>query len=506
MTNRPERIRFARNAVSSYGVRVPLALSALLLTPYLYRSLGESGFGTWSIIFALASVFSLLQIGFTAGITKFVAELNARGTRAELEALVGSSLALMLLVGLLATGVSVALALGATGLAADGDQTAFQTSMIVIGAVMAIRLPCIGCSAVLNGYQRYDASNAAWMVSIVAFPLGAVIAVEAGLGITGVSISYAAALLLGSLASVAILRRVDPGLKLRPRGADLSTFRRIAGFSSLTMAADSMIFVSQRLDTVFIGALASAVAAAPYAAAVKLQSGLQSLTLPFVELLMPMVSDLSARGDREGLRRRFMISTRVALQITAPVAIAMAIFAEDIIAAWLGGSAVADAALIIVVLMAAQILTLSGAPAREVLIGIGRARLVAGLAMLEGAANLGVSIALIVSFGAIGAALGTLFAALAFTPVRIPIVARAVGCSTLRVLRESYAPAVASTLPGVAVMVVIYLGLEPGFGRAAAGICLGLGLAALVAVAQVGPRHIGGALRGLNAPATGPEG
>lgn len=43
-----ERRAVLRNAASSYGARALLAVSTLLLTPYLFRTLGAGGFGTWS--------------------------------------------------------------------------------------------------------------------------------------------------------------------------------------------------------------------------------------------------------------------------------------------------------------------------------------------------------------------------------------------------------------------------------------------------------------------------
>ena len=61
--------------------------------------------------------------------------------------------------------------------------------------------------------------------------------------------------------------------------------------------------------------------------------------LVILDLLMPMVSDLHARGRNEEVVRRFTIATRVALQLTLPTAVAFAVFASDIVHVWLGGSA-----------------------------------------------------------------------------------------------------------------------------------------------------------------------
>src|SRR5690349_1489685 len=98
----PDRRRFLRNAVTSYGQTALLGLSALLLTPYLFRKLGTGGFGTWSVMFTLTTIFSMVEIGFAAGPTKFIAEHRAREDRARVESILGASVTVMAGIGVLA--------------------------------------------------------------------------------------------------------------------------------------------------------------------------------------------------------------------------------------------------------------------------------------------------------------------------------------------------------------------------------------------------------------------
>jgi O-antigen/teichoic acid export membrane protein len=62
-----------RSTISTYGVRALLALSVLLLTPYLFRTLGPPAFGTWSVLYTIATIFSLVEFGFSTGATKLIA-------------------------------------------------------------------------------------------------------------------------------------------------------------------------------------------------------------------------------------------------------------------------------------------------------------------------------------------------------------------------------------------------------------------------------------------------
>jgi O-antigen/teichoic acid export membrane protein len=269
----------------------------------------------------------------------------------------------------------------------------------------------------------------------------------------------------------------------------------------LTLLADSMVFIGQRMDTLVIAALRSAAAAAPFAAANKLTSGLQGLTFPFVIQLMPMVSDLHAQGRDSEVRKRFTVATRIALQLTLPFAVAFSLFATDIVDVWLGSGAPDVTVGIVIVLMAVQVVTLSAFPAEKVLVGIGRVRAVGTLALIEGLSNLGVSAALVTAYGAIGAALGTLFTSAVLAPVKWPLACRAVGCSTPRFLRESLVPAIVSSLPALATMTAVWLVLPSGALRLAIGLTVGIGIALAIGAAQIGPRRTLATLRTIRAGA-----
>jgi O-antigen/teichoic acid export membrane protein len=483
-----------------------MIVSALALTPYLYRQLGAGGFGTWSVIFTFQTVFNLIEFGFAGGIIKLVAEHRGAGRPGQVDATLGAGMLALGALGVLAAIASVAAAFGLQGLADEAHRDDYQLGMLAIGLAMLVRFPLIAHGAALIGYQRSDLFNYATAVSIGGFPIAAVAAVELGTGVAGVSIAYGATLVAGAVLYVPLLRHEDRTLALVPRRGAGVALRPLAGFSTFTLLADSMVFIGQRMDTIVIAAVRSAAAAAPFAAAVKLQSGVQSFTLPFVNLLLPMFAELDASGRREVAAQRFVLATRISAQATLPVAAAIAIFASDIVDAWLGATAPSETTGIVVVLMAAAVLSLSTTPAEKILVGLGRAKLVGLLATVEGLLNLTLSIALVTAYGAIGAAIGTLISAAILSPVKLPLAARAAGVPARGLVRDGLLLPAAANLAGVALMVAVALALPEGLLRLALGTLLGLGACAAVAAIQVGPRRLrelGGLLRARSAPAIG---
>lgn len=289
----------ARNALTSYALRGLLGLSALLLTPYLFRRLGLDGFGTWSVMFTLATVAGMLELAFTAGVARVLAHYRgAEGHETVQDALSGS-VALAILAGVLVATILAAVGVFASGLAASGLEEEFRTGLLAIAGAALARWPCLPAAGALIGYGRYDLVNVSRGLEILGVALLAVVAVEAGWGVLGIAGGYAAATALAGLLLPVLLRLEDRRLRIRPQLPEVRVRGAILGTTPWVTLGESARFASQQFDTVLISAIRSAGAAAPFAAAIKLQSALQSLAVPFLHLVMPMVSDLHSRGPRK---------------------------------------------------------------------------------------------------------------------------------------------------------------------------------------------------------------
>ncbi|HEU0250625.1 MAG TPA: oligosaccharide flippase family protein [Solirubrobacteraceae bacterium] len=495
-----ERRRLARNALGSYGARAVVGFSALALTPFLYRKLGAAGFGTWSVIYTIATVFSLFEVGYAQGIAKFVAEYDARGEDGEVRATIRAGLVAFAVIGLVAAVGCVLLGVFGDGLAAAGSAAAFRTGLIVLGLAVLIRFPLVAYGGGLQGYQRYDLFYLSDIVLGASFTIAAIPVVALGGGVLGLSICWAAALVGSALLYRVNIARVRRSLglgSLRLRSVQTSRGWSLASFSGFTVLSESMTFVAQRMDTVIIAAVRDAATAGPYAAAIKLQSGLQAMTTPFVNLMLPMASELQARGENDTIGRRLTLATRVSLQMTLPVAAGLALFAEDVVKLWLGHDVPQTTFSIVVVLMAVQTVTLTAFPSQTVLVGVGRVRIVGLLAVVEGISNLGASIALVSAYGAIGAALGSLFTSAVLAPVKFPLVCEAIGLRLRRFLGASIVPSILSSLPGLAAMVLVRATMGSGFAQAFVGLTAGLGISLLIGLGQIGPARVSGLAREL---------
>ncbi len=480
----------ARNVAVSYGFRGMRALSVLVLTPYLFRRLGLEDFGLYGVVVTLAAILNLVERGFTAGLTKTVAERLACGERAALDEEIGVGSTLMAAVAALSCLVAVPLILLAGGVIAAEGAAAFEVGALVLTVTMVIRFPLFAHGAALLGFQRFDLFAAAEGLGVAVLVAGSIAAVESGGGVLGLAVAYAASLLVSAVAFTILLRRLDPSLDLRPRRGDPGMRRRVAGFGGLALFAESMQFVAQQVDALVVAVIRGAAAAAPLVAALRLVGPLNLLVLPLVDLLLPMVADLRARGAEEEIRRRFVLATRATLQITLPVSVGLALFADEVVNLLFGEGAPPVTASILVVLMVVQVTTYGSLPAGKVLLAAGRVRALAMMASVEGLTNLALSVVLVIRYGAIGAVVATLATSAVIVLLRVPLACRETACPGLRMTTQAIAPAVAATLPSVLVMLASLAAVESPIARVALGLGGGWSVAAVIAGRQVGLRRL----------------
>lgn len=484
------RRALARNTLLSYANRFLRGFVAIALTAYLFKRIGADGFGTWSVLFAIATVWSLLEMGFTVGVQKHVAEHEANGSAEGIAADVAAAAAVLAGIAAVAGAATIAAAFLADGIASAGDREGFRLGMVLLGVAMLVRLPAYAHGAALIGIGRYDRFSCAEIVGTLVFATGAVAGVEAGGRVGAVAAAYAASLLVSGALFVVFLRRLHPEVAVVPRLGERERLREVSRFGGLALLADSMDFIAQRMDTVIVAALLSATLASGMAAATRLISGVQSLVLPFIFLVLPLVSSLQAAGDREGVARGLVLSSRLALQITLPVSALFALFASDTVQLWLGEEPPGSMTEIVAILMVVQVVTLTTTPAGKVLVGLGRVRAIAGLAALEGVANLALTIVLVRRIGPAGAAYGTLVTSMLIVPLRVPLACRAVGCPMARWVAEAVTPALIASVPTLLILVGLRLLAPEGDARLLAAASLGLGPAVAIGLAQIGPRRV----------------
>jgi len=150
-----------RNSVyNMLGLGLPMVV-AVVAIPVLIHGLGEARFGALTIIWAVVSYFGLFDLGLGRAVTQKVAVAVAEGRRDELNAIIGTSSALMLALGVTG-GVILAIATPALAraFAGQGGTAEVEHAFFWMAAVMPAIVLTSGYRGTLEAIGHFALVNA----------------------------------------------------------------------------------------------------------------------------------------------------------------------------------------------------------------------------------------------------------------------------------------------------------------------------------------------------------
>jgi O-antigen/teichoic acid export membrane protein len=470
--------RLATNVASSWmKLAVQLAVG-VVVSPFMVHRLGDAAFGVWVLIFSITSYFSVLDFGVRASIGRFVARYAARGDLDGLRRFVNTSLAACAVMGV----AVLLLTLAGTGCLGvlfkipAGSLGAARVLFLLIGAdvALAFGLSIFGC--VLEGYQNFWPLNAVQIVAVLARGVLTLAVLAMGGGLVSIAIIVLGTNLARHLVCAVIVLRTTP-LRLGARYLDRSVLGQLFGYSATAF----MIFIAESLrfqaDALVIGAFVSAAAITTFAIGSKLVEYASSIVVSMSQVFTPMASHHDAAGDRESVRRVFLASNRACALVIFPLCAALILLGKPLIEAWMGAKYLVSYP-ILVLLIVPRTLLLAQSGSIRILLGLGRQRTFALATMLDGIANLLLSIVLVRRWGIIGVAWGTAVPLACTSVLFLPgHVCRMLRVPVREFLRQAYLVPLALTVLMTFTLWTLrsYLAM-PGYG----GLLLQGGVAALV--------------------------
>jgi O-antigen/teichoic acid export membrane protein len=467
------RRRLLTGTLSNCAGRVVAIGAWFFLTPFVLSTLGSRAYALWVLVGAIASYGMLLEGGFGGAVIKYVAEHVARHERGAAAALVASAVWLYSVLAVLAVGLSLLLGPVLPPLLnIDPDQYRTATWLIILtGVNIACAIATTPASAVLRGLHRYDLHNAVIALNAVTEASLVAAVLFTGGGLLGMMLALIAANLTSGVASILLVARIAPDLHLRFTGGSSAAFRRLLVFSTALFPIEAGRRLQNRTDGFVIAAFQGLAGVTPFALARRLSELCELAAVQFLRVVLPVASELHAGDDRQRLRHLYLVSSRVALAISMPVAVTLMVAGPTILTMWVG-SAYASDAYLLMLLAPAAVLATSQWPAAEVLQGMNRHRLVGVTSCVSGVASILLSILLLPWLGLMGVAVGACVPiAMASLLVVTPFACRILHVSAGMMLREVWLPALVPS--GAAALVLAAITRDAAistYGRFATGL------------------------------------
>jgi O-antigen/teichoic acid export membrane protein len=400
---------FGRSVASNYASSVVSLLLALFVTPVLVRGLGKDAYGTWSLVTSSVLYYSLLQFGLARAAVKFVAESKGSGDLDAARRTVSTSF-------LSLSPAALLLVVASPGLAflfpvifhvPEGQRTAAMILVVLSTIDFAAGIPSDTFGAALVGLQRFDLLSATATGTAVAQVLAWVVIIALGGGLVPIGIATITFSLTSNVVRYLLVRRLLHGVHIGRRTFDRTLIRPLVSMSGWIALGDLVEIVTLRLDPVVVAFVAGVPAVGVYAVGQKLSAFVERFTGPALSMFFPHASELSASDDPGEIRATFLAGTRLALALTAPLALVISVLAAPTVHVWVG-SGFGDAAGVAMYFSLTSLVIAFPRVGVYILRGLGNVRFAAQIGVVEAAINLVASVLLGRAMGIQGVALGTL--------------------------------------------------------------------------------------------------
>ena len=449
-----EKRQILKNVGSSWSALATNVAVGIFLSPFILHRLGDAAFGVWVLIFSVTGYYGLFDLGIRSSIVRYVSKYTATGDREKLAQFVNTALFTYTAIG----AVSMVL----TALLSSYVERVFKVPpemhsqarllLLMVGASVSVGFPLGIAGGMLEGLQRFYILN--W-TSIGATLVRAALIVyflNRGYGLITLALLTVSLPVVTSILRGFVVFRLCP-MPLGLKYVDRASFRHMVNYGGTTF----LVIVAGRLrfrtDELVLGTMMSTVAVTWFNIGARIVDYSQEFVTSLSQIFVPMASQSEATGNLDRVRKIYLAGNRACAFLILPVTAILIVFGKHIIRIWVGASYVPHSYPVLVVMIIPFALMLSQAASGRVLFGLGKHRILATITVIEGVANLILSIALVPQLGIVGDALGTAiplsFTCLWFLPRHLK---KQIGVPVGTFLREAYTLPILLTLPLVAAL------------------------------------------------------
>ena len=405
---RLDKIAIFKNVGSSWFALGVNILVGIFISPYNIHHLGDDAFGLWFLVFSVTGYYGLFDLGIRSSIVRYVATYSATHNQEELNRLISTALFTYSGIGALAILVTLAGSFYVDSIFRISPQFLYTARwlFLIVGSAVSLGFPIGVFGGVLEGLQRFYLLNFTSIGATVLRAVLIVMAVRRGHGLLAVALITVSMPLISGLVNATAVLYILP-LRLGIKNFNRESLRRIATYSSTTFILIVAVRLRFRTDAIVIGTFVSSAAITYFTIGSRLVDYAGEVVGGLAQVFVPMSSQSDATGDLAGLRKIFVAGNRACALIILPMAAILIILGKSVIEAWVGARYVAMSYPVLLVLLIPSTVMLAQGASSRILYGMAKHKTLAVVTLMEGCANLFLSILLVRRFGILGDAVGT---------------------------------------------------------------------------------------------------
>lgn len=448
-----ERHQTLHNAVFNALARFFSIALSFFFMPYIVHKLGTEAYGIYILIFAVIGYFALLDFDLGQAIIKYVAEYRAVGDIEGVNRVIGATLFLYLMMGIIGGLIVFCCADVITSRFLKIEDTLlpiarFTFRVASLGLVLTMLLSAF--SSIPKSLNRYDITSKLTMLVSLFTTLSTVFLLYMGFGLREIVVLEVTITLLTVIGYMFVNKRLLPQIKFKPC-LDAIAFKTVLPFGIYSSLGRISYIIQFQLDRIFTGVLLGASSVTYYFVPFNLASKAVTLTSQLSGVIMPVISSLQGKRDFESLISVYLQSSRLIAAIASSVCLPLFLFGDRLLCLWMGDKFSQESGRVLMLITLALYADAFTNVPSFVVQGLGKPKITGAFAMANAVINVALLFPLAKLMGLNGIALAFLISSVGITPIFVFYANnRVLHFSLARLLREAYAlPVGAALLVGI---------------------------------------------------------
>lgn len=414
---------------------------AFFMMPFMISSLGDEWYGVWAIIGGIIATYYILDFGLSSAVTKYISQHLAEDDFESANRIINTSLVIYSILGVIVFLSSLVVAYFANYFV-DAEQNLYTIQLVIVisGLSLALEFPYKSFAGIVNSYMRYDLLTYSRLATMLLSAGLIVYYLSDGHGIITVAVITFVTAQIANLLFYLIARHLYKGMQISRRFVNRPTAKKLYDYSFWAFVITLANMLRGRIDVFIIGSILSAAAVTHYYIAERLVEYVRQFLYQATNIFMPVFTRYLTQGNMEEAKSKMLLIIKLSAVMAGFAIGVLIIVAGSFIDVWMGDK-YASAYPVLVALIVGKYFEFVGDPCCTVLYASENHNILAKCDILEGIANLSLSLLLIYPYGLTGVAIATMVPLIFFRLLVVPpFVCRILGLSLARYYLNLLAP------------------------------------------------------------------
>ena len=325
----------------SYGQTVLSTLISLVYTPVMLRLLGQSEYGTYTLVNGFISNLSLMSFGLGSAYMRYFTRYEASDGEDGVAKINGMFMVIFLVIGAMSLVVGSVLVANVHNIfAAKLTPKEVETARVLMALLVvniAVSFPCSVFTSYITARERFFFQRMISMIRTVLNPIVMLPLLLMGLGsVSLVLVTLVLSVVTDVSSAVYCYKKLN--MRMTFGRFDFALLREMGGFSFFIFLNMIIDQINWTVDTTILGIVSGTAATAVYGVGSQLHRYYMTISTSISGVFVPQINRVVARGEGdEALTGLFTRVGRIQFMLLMLVLTGFVFVGEPFIEAWGGG-------------------------------------------------------------------------------------------------------------------------------------------------------------------------